>query len=58
MGHIKGAKEFKKLNEGGKLTRKEAMLAYCWDCNGRGLSRADCGVETCPLYQYSPYGSK
>ena len=56
MGMIKGQKEFEKWEEGDKLTRKEAMLAMCYDCNGREQSREDClGRKTCPLYQYAPY---
>ena len=45
--------------EGGKLTRKEAMLAKCYDCcNGYADGRIDCEVPNCPLYQFMPYRKK
>lgn len=56
MGAIKGQKEFKKWEKGETLTRKEVMLAHCYQCNGQEASRVDCGGgQTCPLYVYHPY---
>ena len=52
---IKGQTEYKKWGKGAKLTRKEAMLAMCYQCNGEKESAVDCGGVTCPLYTYSPY---
>ena len=53
MGQIKGALQYKKFKEGKSLTRKQAMLAHCYMCNGEENSAEDCkGEETCPLYQY------
>ena len=34
MGKIKGQLEFQKFKEGKLLTRKEAILAQCYVCNG------------------------
>ncbi|CAG0955453.1 hypothetical protein METP3_00466 [Methanosarcinales archaeon] len=31
---IKGAREHKKFKEGKQLTKKEAILAACFECNG------------------------
>ena len=52
MGRIKGAKEFDKFKKGEKLTRKQAMLAKCYECNGEEESNADCEVDTCPMFAY------
>ena len=53
---IKGAKEFKKFEEGKPLTRKEALFAQCFSCNG--FEAEDCLANHCPLYQWSPYRKK
>ena len=59
MGMLKGQSEFKKFQDGKKLTRKQAMLAQCYQCNGKEASNTDCGGEkTCPMYEYSPYKDK
>ncbi len=58
MGFIKGQIEFKKFKDGKSLTRKQAILAQCYECNGYEESQADCVTYSCPLYQYSPYGDK
>ena len=34
MGAVKGELQYKKFKRGEKLTRKEAMLANCYSCNG------------------------
>ena len=56
MGGIKGKLEFVKWKTGGRLTRKGAMLAQCYACNGLDGSRVDCGGKlSCPMYEFSPY---
>jgi hypothetical protein len=56
VGFIKGQLEYKKFKNGESLTRKEAILANCYACNGQEDSRVNCeGGKTCPLYQYHPY---
>ena len=57
MKKVKGAKEFKMLSNGCKLTRKGAMLAKCYECMGYYKDGVeDCQMPTCPLYAYNPYG--
>jgi len=58
MGAIRGAKEFNWFKSGKKLTRGQAMRAKCYECNGGVESRADCLVDTCPMYQYRLYPEK
>lgn len=54
MGLIKGQLEYRKWKKKQRLTRKEAMLAQCYVCNGQ--EQVDCGGgESCPMYQYSPF---
>jgi len=55
MVKIKGQKEFEKFKKGFPLTRKEAMLAKCYECNGEGESKADCEVTYCPMYEYRQF---
>ena len=39
-----------------KLTYMEGVLAKCAECCcGYVDGRQDCGVPTCPLYQFMPY---
>ena len=55
----KGQKEYLKFLDGEKLTRKEAMLAKCYECMYfYNDGKVDCMGYTCPLYQYYPYPSK
>ena len=58
MGKIKGEKEYKKFKDGEKLTRKQAILAQCYACNGFEESAEDCGGKSCPLYQYHHHRNK
>lgn len=58
MSNIKGSREYKKFMDGEKLTRKEAMLAMCYDCNGGEESRTDCLSDKCPMYDYRTYKQK
>ena len=55
MGMIKGQKEYEKFKRGEFLTRKQAMLAQCYECNGFEDSNEDCQGKSCPMYQYQPY---
>lgn len=39
-----------------KLTRNEAIVAYCYGCMGfNDGGRVSCGIELCPLFPYMPY---
>lgn len=58
MGKIKGQAEWEKLREGKKLTRKQAVNALCYECNGFEKANHDCGAVKCPVYAYSPYKGK
>jgi hypothetical protein len=58
MGQIKGQKEYEKFQKGSTLTRKQAMLANCYMCNGLETSAVDCQGKSCPIYQYQPYRGK
>lgn len=40
MGFLKGQTEARRWEEGKKLTRKDAILAQCYICNGREDSRS------------------
>lgn len=55
MGMIKGQNEYNKFKKSIKLTRKQAILAMCFECNGLKESSIDCKAKTCPLYQYHPH---
>ena len=55
MGQIKGQKEYEQFEKGEKLTRRQAMLANCYMCNGLEDSRADCQGKSCPIYPFRPY---
>ena len=56
---IKGSRQYKLFQEGKPLTRKGAILAQCYVCNGEEEGGEDClGGETCPLYQHFPYRGK
>lgn len=52
---IKGGREYEKFQNGESLTRKEAMLAQCFVCNGMEESGKDCLGTSCPLYRYHPH---
>jgi len=54
----RGKQELLKYLGGGKLTRKEAMLGKCFECtNGYADGKVDCGIESCPLYPFMPFGA-
>jgi hypothetical protein len=53
---LQGGKEYKKFMDGKKLTRKEVMLAHCYECmGGYDEGKQDCLSKSCPMYQYYPY---
>lgn len=54
----RGGKELKAYVENGKkLSLKQAVLAKCYDCSAGYCDGAeDCEVTECPLYLYMPYG--
>jgi hypothetical protein len=53
---LQGGKEYKKFLDRKFLTRKEAMLAQCYQCMGSyDEGKQDCLGKSCPLYQYYPY---
>lgn len=54
----RGGKEYNKFLRGEKLTRKEAILAQCYICNGAKDGGMDCKGSDCPLYGYMPYKKK
>ncbi len=58
MGKIKGQTEYEKFQKGERLTRKGAMLANCFMCNGLEESAEDCQGKSCPIYPFSPYKGK
>jgi len=52
----KGGKELKKYLLGEKLTQRQVILAKCYECsNGYADGKADCRIESCPLYLLMPY---
>jgi len=58
VGIIKGQKEYEKWKSGANLSRKQAMLAHCYQCNGFEESNEDCQGKNCPSYQFMPYKGK
>lgn len=48
-----------KFKEGKQLSRKQAMAAQCFECNGyTAESKDDCLGFSCALYPWSPWGKK
>ncbi len=46
-----------KFKKGEPLSRKQAMAAQCYECNGYDVeSSHDCLGVNCPLYPWSPWG--
>jgi hypothetical protein len=58
MAGLKGAKEYEKFQKGDKLTRKQAMKAQCYECNGFEEGSEDCLGVSCPMYQFRLYPNK
>ena len=55
MAGKKGKLQYDRWQMGKELTRKESMLAMCYQCNGLEESDADCLGKNCPLYAFQPY---
>ena len=54
----KGKREYIKYLEGKKITRTEAMYAFCYECQGYYKDgRVDCENENCPMYPFMQYSS-
>jgi len=49
---------YAKWKKGEPLSRREAMEANCYMCNGESAEiKDDClGEKTCPIYGWSPWG--
>ncbi len=48
--------DFDKFKSGKFLTRKQAISAQCYECNGYSIFLSDdCLAKYCPLYQWSPW---
>lgn len=58
MSKIKGSRQYEDFKAGKPLTRKAAILAQCYICNGEEESNVDCKGSSCPLYQYFFYRNK
>lgn len=51
-----GRTQYLRFIQGENLTYREAVLAKCAECCcGYTDGRYDCGVPSCPLYQFMPY---
>lgn len=56
--HMQGRNEYIKYLKGGKLTQREAIKAYCYDCMGYyDDGSQDCHSDICPLRPFMPYVS-
>jgi len=53
VSYIKGQVQWQKWKDGYDLTRKETMIAKCYECNGLEGSKCDCLCHSCPMYPYS-----
>lgn len=54
-----GSRALARYLAGGRLSRTQAILAKCCECNcDYADGRADCGIPKCPLYQWHPYRGK
>jgi len=52
---VKGQREYEAHLRGEPLSRKQAIKAHCYECNGLENSAVDCLGFNCPLYAYFPY---
>lgn len=51
-----GSAEWKKHQQGKRLTLKPAVHAKCFDCMAHyDDGRRDCEMPECPLYSWMPY---
>lgn len=50
-------KAYLKFKNGESLTRREAVGAHCYECNGYSVELSqDCLGVNCALYPWSPWG--
>ncbi len=55
-GGFRGKKELLKHLNDEKVTKGEAIIAKCYECNGYYIDgKADCKMPDCPLYPYMIY---
>ncbi|MBI5327303.1 MAG: hypothetical protein HZB80_03280 [Deltaproteobacteria bacterium] len=52
---MKGYKDYQRFRAGEPLSRKQAILAQCYICNGASEGGEDCRGRSCPLYQFMPH---
>jgi hypothetical protein len=55
VGKIRGQSEYEKFQKGEPLSRRGALLANCYMCNGLEESNEDCRSKGCPIYSFQPY---
>jgi len=54
--HNRGKSKLISYLKGEHITRKEAIYAYCYDCQGYCEDgKAECEQTQCPLYAYSQF---
>jgi len=54
-----GRSEFIKSQKGEKLTQRQAIKAFCYQCTGGYSGGArDCLCFDCPIYRFHPYQGK
>jgi hypothetical protein len=54
-----GQNAYKAFKEGKKITRKESMLAKCYECMSEyDNGKEDCLGKSCPIYPFYPYLKK
>ena len=54
-----GKRQLKEHLHGKKQTRKNAMLAKCYECMGYYADgKSDCEMQECPMYPYNPYAER
>jgi len=57
MAKLKGKLEYEKFQAGCTLSRRDAIAAFCYQCNG-GEPPKECKSGTCPLMRWTPYQKK
>ena len=51
-----GRTQYLRYLHGEELTYRQGVLAKCAECcGGYADGRYDCGIPSCPLYQFMPY---
>ena len=56
--HVQGKNEYLKFLRGEQITRREAMLAKCYECTCYyDDTERDCLIPDCPMYPYHPYAN-